>query len=261
MKKEEFAQLIRQAVPRPDAKTTEAWYGYGLDMCDEFSYNFLQMMMTSFGFLKHNFSPETVQSVYGVISYAEILPSELVAAAVYMQHGGTAPQVAALADQGRLMCFHTPRSADENSPLGLLSVQENGNVKTFYTVDFGSFQPEKVLLRARTFAKEHAIPVTNAVALLWNDKSSCPAKADDSSHRLFMANDPEMIRAMTAIFKTCPAVAAHITFAAEENRVQVDYNPLWRELAERRFAEAFHRDKAPPRRKAGPKKQGKSRDR
>ena len=66
---------------------------------------------------------------------------------------------------------------------------------------------------------------------------------------------------MTAIFKTCPAVAAHITFAAEENRVQIDYNPLWRELAERRFAEAFHRDKAPPRRKAGPKKQGKSRDR
>ena len=155
----------------------------------------------------------------------------------------------------------TPQSADENSPLALLSVQENGNVKAFYTVDFGSFQPEKILLRARTFAKEHAIPVTNAVALLWNDKNSCPAKTDNSSHRLFMSNDVEMIQAMTAIFKTCPAVAAHITFAAEENRVQIDYNPLWRELAERRFAEAFHRDKAPPRRKAGPKKQGKSRDR
>lgn len=114
--KEKFEQLIRQVVPCPDVKTTEAWYSYGLDMCDEFSYIFLQMMMTSFGFLKHNFSPETVQAVYGVISYAEILPSELVTAAVYMQNGGTALQVAALADQGRLMCFHTPRSADENSP-------------------------------------------------------------------------------------------------------------------------------------------------
>ena len=66
---------------------------------------------------------------------------------------------------------------------------------------------------------------------------------------------------MTAIFKTSPAVAAHITFAAEENRVQVDYNPLWRELAERRFAEAFHRDKTPPRRKSGHKRQQKPKGR
>ncbi|MDE6454787.1 MAG: hypothetical protein K2L38_02485, partial [Dysosmobacter sp.] len=152
-------------------------------MCDAFSYNFLESMITAFGFLKHNFSPETVQAVYDSISCATLLPSELVAAAVHMQHGSTAPQIAALA-QGCLMCFHTPRSAAENSPLALLSVQENGNVKTFYTVDFGSFQPEKTLLRARAFAKEHAISVTNAIALLWNDKNSCPAKTDDSSHRL-----------------------------------------------------------------------------
>lgn len=253
--------MIRQAVPCPDAKTTETWHGYGLDMCREFSYDFLAAMMISFGFLKHNFSPDTVQNVYNAISCTTLLPSELVAAAVYIQNGKTAPQVAVLAERGHLTCFHTPRSADENSPLGLLSVQENGNVKTFYTVDFGSFQPEKILLRARTFAKEHAIPVTNAVALLWNDKSSCPAKADDSSHRLFMANDPEMIRAMTAIFKTCPAVAAHITFEAEENRVQIDYNPLWRELAERRFAEAFHRDKAPSRRRPELQRRGKPKGR
>ena len=261
MKKEEFAQLIRQAVSRPDDKTTESWYAYGLDMCDEFSHSFLEKMTASFGFLKHNFSPDTVRNVYDAISCATLLPSELVAAAVYMQNGGTAPQVAALADQGCLMCFHTPRSAEENSPLALLSVQENGNVKTFYTVDFGSFQPEKTLLRARAFAKEHAVPVTNAVALLWNDKSSCPAKADDSSHRLFMSGDVEMTQAMTAIFKTCPAVAAHITFAAEENRVQIDYNPLWRELAERRFAEAFHQDKAPPRRRPAPQRQEKPKGR
>ena len=253
--------MIRQVVPRPDDKTTKAWYAYGLDMCDEFSYDFLATMMTSFGFLKHNFSPETVQAVYGVISYATILPSELVAAAVHMQNGVPAPQVAALADQGHLMCFHMPRSADENSPLALLSVRESGKVKTFYTVDFGSFQPEKTLLRARAFAKEHAVPVTNAVVLLWNDKSSCPAKADDSSHRLFMSNDVEMTQAMTAIFKTCPAVAALITFAAEENRVQIDYNPLWRELAERRFAEAFHRDKALPRRRPDPQRQEKPKGR
>ena len=76
-----------------------------------------------------------------------------------------------------------------------------------------------------------------------------------------MSNNVERTQAMTAIFKTCPAVAAHITFEAEENRVQVDYNPLWRELAERRFAEAFHRDKTPPRRKPGPQSQEKPKGR
>ena len=261
MIKEGFDHLLRQAVPRPDAKTTEAWYCYGLDMCDEFSHSFLEKMVTAFGFLANNFSPGTVQDVYSVISHAPLLPSELVAAAVYMQHGTTVQQIAGLADQGCLLGFHTPRSADENSPLALLSVQESGNVKTFYTVDFGSFQPEKTLYRARAFAREQAISVTNAVALLWNDKTSCPAKADDSSHRLFMGNDPEMIQAMTAIFKTCPAVAAHITFEAEENRVQIEHNPLWRELAERRFAGSFRQDKTLPHRSPGPLKQGKPKGR
>ncbi len=184
----------------------------------------------------------------------------MAAAAVYMQNGSTATQIAGLADQGCLMCFHTPRSADENSPLALLSVHENGKLKSFYTVDFGSFQPEKTLLRARNFAREHAVPVINAVSLLWNDKKSCPAKTDDSSHRLFIGSDPEMTQAMTMIFKTCPAVAAHITFWAEENRVQTEYNPLWRELAERRFTEAFRQGK-PLRRKRGPKRREKPKDR
>lgn len=260
MKREEFERQLQQLVPRLDGKTTEAWYRYGLEMCGEFSYDFLEAMMTSFGFLKNNFLPETVQDVYGAISCGTLLPSEMAAAAVYMQNGSTATQIAGLADQGCLMCFHTPRSADENSPLALLSVHENGKLKSFYTVDFGSFQPEKTLLRARAFAKEHAIPVTNAVALLWNDKKSCPAKTDDSSHRLFIGSDPEMTQAMTMIFKTCPAVAAHITFWAEENRVQTEYNPLWRELAERRFAEAFRQSK-PLRREKGSKRREKPKDR
>lgn len=261
MVKEEFERQIAHAVPRPDAKATGAWYSYGLDMCDEFSHSFLEKMVTAFGFLANNFSPEAVQAVYDSISCATLLPSEMVAAAVHMQNGSIAQQIAALADQGCLMCFHTPGSADENSPLALLTVQEGNKSKTFYTVDFGCFHPEMALLRARNFAREHAVPVINAVSLLWNDKSTCPAKADDSSHRLFMGNDPEMTQAMTAIFKTCPAVAAQITFEVEKNRVQVEYNPLWRELAERRFAEALHQNRAPPRRKTGPKKPKKEKDR
>lgn len=261
MGKEEFERQLQQAVPRLKPETTEAWYRYVLEMCNDFSGIFYSKMLTAFGFLKNNFSPQTVQNVYGSISCATLLPSEMVAAAVYMQNGGTVPQVAGLSEQERLMPFLTPWSAEQNSPLALLTVQEREKEKTFYTVDFGSFQPEKTLLRARAFAKEHAIPVTNAVALLWNDKSSCPAKTDDSSHRLFMGNDPDMTQAMTAIFKTCPAVAAHVTFQAEENRVRTEYNPLWRELAERRFSEAFRRNKAPTRRKAGPKKQGRPRGR
>ena len=182
MVKEEFERQIAHAVPRPDAKATGAWYSYGLDMCDEFSHSFLEKMVTAFGFLANNFSPEAVQAVYDSISCATLLPSEMVAAAVHMQNGSIAQQIAALADQGCLMCFHTPGSADENSPLALLTVQEGNKSKTFYTVDFGCFHPEMALLRARNFAREHAVPVINAVSLLWNDKSTCPAKPDDSSH-------------------------------------------------------------------------------
>lgn len=263
MKFEKFEQFLHQVVPSPNSQTTGAWYRYGLEMCDEFSYAFLERLAISFGFLGNNFSPETVQGVYSVISHGTLLPSEMVAAAVYVQNGGTAPQVAAQANQGHLMCFHTPQSADENSPLALLSVQEKGNLKSFYTVDFGSFQPEKVLRQAKAHAKEYAIPVINSVALVWNDKSSCPTKTNDSSHRLFMGGDQDMVQALSAIFKTCPAVAARITFTAEENEVRIDYNPLWRELAERRKAEALLGDEAPSHRKASPRrpKPPKGRDR
>lgn len=260
MVKEEFERQIAQTVPRPDAKATEAWYAYGLDMCDGFSHSFLEELVITFGFLKHNFSPETVQAVYETISCATLLPSEMVAASVHMQSGASAEQIAVLADQGCLMYFHTPRSAAENSPLALLTVRERGKEKTFYTVDFCSFSPENTLLRARNLAKTHAVSVTNAVSLLWNDKISCPAKTDDSSHRLFIGNDPELTQAMTAIFKICPAVAAHITFLAEENRVRTEYNPLWRELAERRFAEALRRRRAPPRRKKNAQKHEKPKE-
>ena len=94
MKKEEFEQLIRLAVPRPDAKATEAWYAYGLDMCDEFSHSFLEKMVTVFGFLANNFSPEAVQAVYESISCSNLLPSEISAASVYMQRGISLEQFA-----------------------------------------------------------------------------------------------------------------------------------------------------------------------
>nr|WP_326177464.1 hypothetical protein [uncultured Oscillibacter sp.] len=100
MVKEEFERQIAHAVPRPDAKATGAWYSYGLDMCDEFSHSFLEKMVTAFGFLANNFSPEAVQAVYDSISCATLLPSEMVAAAVHMQNGSIAQQIAALADQG-----------------------------------------------------------------------------------------------------------------------------------------------------------------
>lgn len=42
MVKEEFERQIAQAVPHPDAKATEVWYAYGLDMCDGLSHRFPQ---------------------------------------------------------------------------------------------------------------------------------------------------------------------------------------------------------------------------
>ena len=74
MKREEFERQLQQLVPRLDGKTTEAWYRYGLEMCGEFSYDFLEAMMMSFGFLKNNFLPETVKDVYGAIPAAHFCP-------------------------------------------------------------------------------------------------------------------------------------------------------------------------------------------
>lgn len=223
MKKEEFERLIRQMVPHPDVAATEKWYAYGRDMNDGGSDSFLRELASSFGFIAHHFSTETVQKVYEIIGYGTALPSEMVAAAVYLQNGDTPQRMAALAEKGHLMCFHQPKTADEASPLALVSVTEAGKTQTFYTLSFGRFQPEEAL----RCAKEYAADTKCSIAGALRDGGASLRKKYASCRNLYTGNDQPMTQAMSAIFKTCPAIAVHITINADTDRITMDYNPLW----------------------------------
>ena len=45
---------------------------------------------------------------------------------------------------------------------------------------------------------------------------------------------PGMAKALSDIFKRCPAVAARITFDVDQSRISVEYNPLWKTLPPKR---------------------------
>ncbi len=223
MKKEEFERIIRQMVPHPDAAATEEWYAYGRDMNDGDSDGFLLELVSSFGFIANNFSTETVQKVYEIIRYGTALPSEMVAAAVHLQNGDTPQRMATFADKGHLMCFHQPKAANEASPLALVSVTEAGKTQTFYTLSFGHFQPKEVLRCVREYAAETKCSIAGAL----RDGGSHLRKKYASCRDLYTRSDGSMTRAMSAIFKTCPAIAAHITINADTDEITTDYNPLW----------------------------------
>lgn len=223
MKKEEFEQLIRQAVPHPDTAATGEWYAYGRDMNGGDSDSFLGELVLAFGFIARNFNEETAQKVYEIIRFGTALPSEMVAAAVYLQNGDTPQRMAALAEEGWLMCFHQPKAAEEASPLALVSVTEAGKTQTFYTLSFGHFQSEEVLRCAREYAAETNRSITGAL----RDGGSHLRKKYSSCRDLYTGSDESMTHAMSAIFITCPAIAAHITINVDTGKIMTDYNLLW----------------------------------
>ncbi len=246
LRRKDFEYAVRQAVPHPNDRATEAWWAYALEMETDGSPGFTGELQAAFGFIARNFRPETMQDVYGIITYGTALPSELTAAAVYLESGDTPKRMAELAEAGALMCFHQPKSADEASPLALVSVVENGKTETFYALSFGSFQPEDALRCAREYAAGHRRSVTGAIRDGF--QTSPLRKKYDLCRNLYTGSDPELTKAMLSIFKTCPAVAAHITINADTGAVTTERNPLWPQAAKAQEPSKSHKKKAPKKR-------------
>ena len=112
MQKKEFIRQLNELIPRPDPVTTEALYRFDRE-CAESEY---MDMLTALRVVARNFSEETLQGVYEIIQHQNAaLPSEMFAAAVYLQAGRTPAEVSGLAREGRLMGFFGPERPEEPS--------------------------------------------------------------------------------------------------------------------------------------------------
>ena len=114
MQKTEFIRQLNELAPSPDPVTTEALYRFDRE-CAETEYI---DMLTALRVVARNFSEETLQGAYEIIQHQNAaLPSELFAAAVYLQAGRTPAEVSGLAREGRLMGFFA--RSGRRSPAGL----------------------------------------------------------------------------------------------------------------------------------------------
>ena len=143
------------------------------------------------------------------------------AAAVFLQNGDTSAHMAQMADAGHLMCFYTPREMGEVSPLAVCTVIECGKTSNFYSTRFGSFGPEETFARAKAYAKQRNVTVTQALQRV--------TVSEEIGRDM-----PGMAKALSDIFKRCPAVAARITFDVDQSRISVEYNLLWETLPPKR---------------------------
>lgn len=154
MQKTEFIRQLNELVPRPNPVTTEALYRFDRE-CAETEYI---DMLTALRVVARNFSEETLQGAYEIIQHQNAaLPSELFAAAVYLQAGRTPAEVSGLAKEGRLMGFFGPERPEELSRIATCTIVESGQEQRFYTMDFGRFNPQHALKRAITYSRETGI--------------------------------------------------------------------------------------------------------
>ena len=80
-------------------------------------------MLTALRVVARNFSEETLQGAYEIIQHQNAaLPSELFAAAVYLQAGRTPAEVSGLAREGRLMGFFGPERPEELSRIATCTI-------------------------------------------------------------------------------------------------------------------------------------------
>ena len=52
-------------------------------------------------------------------------------------------------------------------------------------------------------------------------------KPDDAADKILVGETPETSALLSSTFFRCAAMAARLTFDADQNRVEVEYNPLW----------------------------------
>ena len=170
-----------------------------------------------------------LQGAYEIIQHGSAaLPGELAASAVFLQNGDTPAHMSQMAEAGYLMCFHSPKEKGELSPLALCSVIEDGKTSEFYTISFGEFLPFAVLSNAQKYAEQHGISVTEAIQHAAMDGTIDPSLYE--AQKVITGRWPEMTKALSNIFKRCPAVAARVMFDADRDRITMEYNPLWKKL-------------------------------
>ena len=231
MERTDFEEQINALIPQPDPKTTAELFKFGQELGLEDKCFSARTLLTSLQFIARNFSERTLQGAYEIISYGSAaLPDEMVAAAVYLENGGSPQEVAKMAEAGTLMCFHRPESAEESSPLAACTVIEDGVPHKFHTLWFGGFDPETALRSAREYAQAHRSSVVDVLLSLTTDMEINP---DGGFNKLLVSRDPDMTQALSAVFSRCPAVAARLTFDADRGQASVEYNPLWQALRQK----------------------------
>lgn len=232
MKKKEFERRMGELIPLPDMETTATLYQFGLECREDDTPNLgPEELLNALGFIARNFDRQVLQGTYEIIRHGSAaLASEMVAAAVYLQNGATPKHMAQMAHDGHLMCFYTPDCPEGASPLAVCSVIERGEERAFYSLHFGSYEPEAAFRYAQGYALQHKISVSRALRYVTADLSIDPGGGE--GRKILQGGDSRMTRAMFAIFKQCPAIAAHVTFDADQGRVTVEHNPLWLKLRE-----------------------------
>ncbi len=235
MDKQNFEQQLNALIPRPDPETTADLFAFGQELGETAECYGVRELLTSLQFIARNFDGQTLQGAYEIIQHGfAALPGEMVAAAVYLQNGCTPQHAAEMAETGMLMCFHQPDSANESSPLALCTVIENGTSREFHTLHFGGFDPETTLRAAQEYAQIHRSSVAGALLFLTTDME---IKLGGGYKKILVSGESDMTKALSAIFRRCPAVAAHLTFDADRGQAEVEYNPLWLELRQKQEPE------------------------
>ena len=231
MERTDFEQQINALIPQPDPKTTAELFEFGQELGLEDECFSARALLTSLQFIARNFSERTLQGAYEIISYGSAaLPDEMVAAAVYLENGGSPQEVAKMAEAGTLMCFHRPESAEESSPLAVCTVIEDGVPHKFHTLWFGGFDPDTALRSAQRYAHNQQISVTDALLSLTTDMALAP---NGGAGKILVGSDPKMTQALSSVFHCCSAVTALLTFDADCGQTAVEYNSLWLELRQK----------------------------
>lgn len=226
MNKGDFERQINVLVPQPDPETTAALFEFYQELGEEPGCFTMRDLFNSLHFISRHFNAEVTQKAYEIIRHGAAFPGEMVAAAFHMANGCdcTPQQMAQAAEDGMLMCFYTPKDPEEISPLAICIVKEKSMTSTYYTMDFGTFDPEAALQKARQDARGRKTSVTDALLLLTVDMELKPV---GGTRKILMYDSWNTVPAMDTSFSQFPALAARITFDMDRNQTTVEYNPLW----------------------------------
>ena len=232
MEKNEFERKLHRIIPQPDTETTSALFAFGQELGQECECDGVQDVFNSLSFISRHFDAQTTQNVYEIIQHGKAaLPSEMTAAAFHFcNYRCTPQQMGQMAEDGLLMCFYSPADAEELSPLAVCSVRENGKALARHTMYFGSFDPETALRSAQQYAHDRQISVTDALLSLTADME---LDSGGGARKLLVSGGEDMTPLIASCFDHYTALAAFLTFDADRDLVEVEYNPLWLDLRQR----------------------------